>query len=131
MLELNEQGIYEIRSRERARAPRSHRGQPRPGRIRPDAARPAASWWRGDRPRGPATAETAPTAPAELTPEEAEKRQALWWYLLVAGLLLLAAEMVVANTLSRKSASSNTPRCISVREKTDMSDGFVAADRRS
>jgi len=41
-------------------------------------------------------------APAEITVEEAERRQALWWYLLVTGVLLLAAEMAVSNTLSRK-----------------------------
>ena len=39
-------------------------------------------------------------AAAELTPDEAEKRQGVWWYLLIAGLMLLAAEMVVANRLS-------------------------------
>jgi hypothetical protein len=39
--------------------------------------------------------------PAELTPQEAERRQSVWWYLLVAGLLLLATEMAVANRLSR------------------------------
>jgi hypothetical protein len=39
---------------------------------------------------------------AELTPEDAEKRQGLWWYLLAAGLLLLAAETVVANELSKR-----------------------------
>jgi hypothetical protein len=39
--------------------------------------------------------------PAEITAEEAERRQALWWYLIVAGLLLLTAEMGVSNYLSR------------------------------
>ena len=34
VLELNEQGLYEIRLGEQLRAPRSHRGQPRPGRNR-------------------------------------------------------------------------------------------------
>ena len=45
--------------------------------------------------------QTAVEAPAELTAEEAERRQGVWWYLLVAGLVLLAAEMVVANRLSQ------------------------------
>jgi Mg-chelatase subunit ChlD len=43
---------------------------------------------------------TASAGPAELTPEEAEKRQNLWWYLLLAGLALLVTELVVANRLS-------------------------------
>ena len=42
------------------------------------------------------------TAAAEITPEDAEKRQNLWWYLLLAGLALLVAELVVANRLSEK-----------------------------
>jgi len=42
------------------------------------------------------------TAAAEITPEDAEKRQNLWWYLLLAGLALLIAELVVANRLSEK-----------------------------
>lgn len=41
------------------------------------------------------------TAAAEITPEDAEKRQNLWWYLLLAGLALLVAELVVANRLSQ------------------------------
>ncbi len=40
-------------------------------------------------------------APAELTPEEAEKRLNLWWYLLLGGLALLVAELVIANRLSQ------------------------------
>jgi hypothetical protein len=43
-----------------------------------------------------------PIAAVEVTREENEKRQALWWYLLLAGMLLLAAETVVANRLSRR-----------------------------
>ncbi len=42
------------------------------------------------------------TAAAEITPEDAEKRQNIWWYLLLAGLALLVAELIVANRLSEK-----------------------------
>ncbi len=44
---------------------------------------------------------TAAAAPAELTPEEAEKQQNIWWYLLMGGLALLVAELVIANRLSQ------------------------------
>jgi hypothetical protein len=47
------------------------------------------------------TASQSSAAPAQISPEDNEKRQGLWWYLLVAGLLLLAAEMAVSNVLSR------------------------------
>jgi hypothetical protein len=33
---------------------------------------------------------------AELTPEQVERRQALWWYLLFAGVLLLLLEQAVS-----------------------------------
>ena len=53
---------------------------------------------------GHATQEAAEAdaAPEALSPEDSEKRQALWWYLLMAGMLLLAAETVISNRLSRK-----------------------------
>lgn len=47
------------------------------------------------------TAPVTTTAAADITPEEAEKRQGVWWYLLMAGLALLVAELVVANRLSQ------------------------------
>ncbi len=37
----------------------------------------------------------------EFDVKESEKRQALWWYLLLAGLLLMAVETVVSNRLSQ------------------------------
>jgi hypothetical protein len=40
-------------------------------------------------------------APAQLKPEDAERRQGLWWYLLASGLVLLASEMALSNYLSR------------------------------
>ncbi len=40
----------------------------------------------------------------ELSPQEQERRQAVWWYLLVAGILLLAVETVLANRLPARPA---------------------------
>jgi len=42
-----------------------------------------------------------PAAAAPVTPEDAERRQAIWWYLMLAGLVLLAAETMWSNRLSR------------------------------
>ena len=47
------------------------------------------------------TAAPSGEAPAEMTAEEAERRQGIWWYLLLGGLALLGAELAVANRLSR------------------------------
>jgi aerotolerance regulator-like protein/VWA domain-containing protein len=100
LLELNEQGTYEIRSGAGTTT--------RPDRIAVNLD-PAESDLTPMDPQelvaavtGRAAAASSQTAPAEITVEEAERRQALWWYLLVAGLLLLAAEMAVSNILSRK-----------------------------
>jgi hypothetical protein len=100
LLELNEQGVYEIRSGEGTSA--------RPDRIAVNLD-PAESDLTPMDPQelvaavtGRAAAASTLAAPVEITPEEAERRQALWWYLLVAGALVLAAETVVSNHLSRK-----------------------------
>ena len=101
LLELNEQGIYEIR-------PAVTSGG-RPDRIAVNLD-PAESDLTPLDPQelvaavtGKATpgADQHPSASTDLSPIEAEKRQGLWWYLLLAGLLLLAAEVTVANYLSR------------------------------
>jgi len=101
ILELAEHGLYEIRS--------ASNGSARPDRIAvnidpeesdlslldPSELVAAVTG------RATTAAVAAAEKPAELTAEEAERRQGVWWYLLVAGVLLLAAEMVVANQLSR------------------------------
>ena len=38
----------------------------------------------------------------ELTPEDIEKKQAVWWYLFAAGAGLLLGEAVLANRLSKR-----------------------------
>jgi hypothetical protein len=104
LLELNEQGIYEIRS---------------PGvaaTVRPEAIAvnldPAESDLSALDPgelvaavtghATPASASGQAAPPPEMTREETERRQSLWWYLLMTGLLLLAIETVISNRLSRK-----------------------------
>jgi hypothetical protein len=101
LLELNEQGIYEIRSTGAAS------GRPEAIAVNID---PAESDLNPIDPRelvAAVTGHATPTAAQpeqsqEMTREESERRQSLWWYLLMAGLLLLAAETVIANHLSRK-----------------------------
>src|SRR5882757_7030257 len=99
LLELNEQGIYEIRTTGAAG------GRPEAIAVNLD---PAESDLSAIDPRelvaavtGHATPAAAQPAPSqEMTREESERRQSLWWYLLMAGLLLLAAETVISNHLS-------------------------------
>jgi hypothetical protein len=102
LIELNEQGVYEVRSAGVAA------GRPEAIAVNLD---PAESDLTPLDPRelvasvtGHATPEAAaqPIAPQEMTREESERRQGLWWYLLFAGLLLLATETVISNHLSRK-----------------------------
>jgi hypothetical protein len=101
ILELAEHGLYEIRS--------ASNGSARPDRIAVNLD-PAESDLSPLDPselvaavtgRATSSAVAAAEKPAELTAEEAERRQGVWWYLLFVGVLLLAAEMVVANQLSR------------------------------
>jgi aerotolerance regulator-like protein/VWA domain-containing protein len=102
VLELEEQGIYEIR------AGGATGGRPEPVAVNLD---PAESDLTTLDPRELVAAVTGRATPgqsaaaietAEVTREETERRQSLWWYLLLAGVVLLAAETVIANHLSRK-----------------------------
>jgi hypothetical protein len=101
ILELSQHGVYEVRS--------ASNSSGRPDRIAVNLDPAESDLTRMDPQElvaaviGRATPVNAQLeAPAELTPEEAERREGLWWYLLVAGLMLLAAEMVVANQLSKR-----------------------------
>jgi aerotolerance regulator-like protein/VWA domain-containing protein len=101
LLELTEQGIYEIRGAT------ATTGRPEAIAVNLDAAE---SDLNPMDPRELVAAVTGhaspvnvqPEQPQEMTREEAEKRQSLWWYLLLAGVGLLAAETAIANHLSRK-----------------------------
>src|SRR5882672_7141038 len=102
LLELTEQGIYEVRTPGAATT------------ARPEALAVNLDPSESDlTPLNPAELVAAVTGratpasmqasePQEMTREEAERRQSLWWYLLMAGLLLLAVETVISNQLSRK-----------------------------
>jgi hypothetical protein len=101
LLELTDQGIYEVRTTAAAT------GRPEAIAVNLD---PAESDLASLDPRelvasvtGHATpVSVQPEQPQEMTREEAEHRQSLWWYLLLAGVALLAAETAIANHLSRK-----------------------------
>jgi hypothetical protein len=107
VLELTEHGVYEIR------AASNTSGRPERIAVNLDPAEsdlsPLDPGELVAAVTGRAAQTTASTteAPAELTPEEAERRQGIWWYLLIAGLVLLASEMVVANQLSRSGERFN------------------------
>jgi len=100
LLELTEQGVYEIRSAASAGNPYRIAVNLDPAESdlsRLDPAELVAAV------TGRATQDTVrATGPAELSPEESEGQQGLWWYLLLGGLTLLAAETIVANRLSRR-----------------------------
>jgi hypothetical protein len=102
LLELDEQGIYEVRSAV------ASGGRPEAIAVNLD---PAESDLTALDPNelvatvtGHASQAQAQSAaePQEMTREESERRQGLWWYLLLTGLALLAAETMIANHLSRK-----------------------------
>jgi hypothetical protein len=100
LLELSEQGVYEIRAAGAAT------GRPEAIAVNLD---PAESDLTPIDPRELVAAVTGHATPLaaqpaqtqEMTREESERRQGLWWYLLLAGLLLLAAETAISNHLSR------------------------------
>jgi hypothetical protein len=102
VLELSEQGVYEIRP-----ATGSAGGRPQAIAVNLDPAESDLTPLDTRELVAAVTGHATPSgnetqAAAELTREENEKRQALWWYLLVAGLLLLAAENALSNYLSRR-----------------------------
>ena len=102
LLELNEQGIYEVRSAV------ASGGRPEAIAVNLDPAESDLSALDPSELVATVTghasqAQTQSAAePQEMTREESERRQGLWWYLLLAGLALLAAETMIANHLSRK-----------------------------
>jgi hypothetical protein len=102
-LELDEQGIYEVRpagGSEAAPQALAVNIDPAESDLTPiDPAELVAAVT--GRATQSATAIPGPTETSEADVKDAEKRQALWWYLLLTGLLLLAVETVVSNRLSQ------------------------------
>jgi hypothetical protein len=102
LLELNDQGIYEVRSAV------ASGGRPEAIAVNLDPAESELAALDPSELIATVTGHAshaqaqAPEGPQEMTREESEKRQSLWWYLLLAGLVLLAAETIIANRLSQK-----------------------------
>lgn len=95
VLELREQGFYEIRA-ERDAEPivvASNVNLAESDLTRMDPAEVAAGA------TGRAGDAASAGASGTITPEERERTQRLWWYLLFAGLLLLGGETLVANSI--------------------------------
>jgi Mg-chelatase subunit ChlD len=102
VLELEEQGLYEIRS--------AGAGAGRPEQVAVNLD-PAESDLAALDPSELVAAVTGRATPGqsaqpletpEMTREETERRQSFWWYLLLLGVVLLATETAIANRLSRK-----------------------------
>jgi hypothetical protein len=101
VVELNEQGVYEIRAAAAGATGRAERiavnldpAESDLSVVDPQELVAAVT--------GRASAAAAgQTGPAEISAGDAEKQQGLWWYLLLAGMVLLAGETVIANRLSR------------------------------
>ena len=101
LLELNDQGIYEIRGtgasggRPEAIAVNLDPVESDLAPLDPSALLASVT--------GHATSvDVQQQAPQEMTREDTERRQSLWWYLLLTGVGLLAIETIIANRLSRK-----------------------------
>jgi len=102
LLELTEQGIYDIRPATPAG------GRPEAIAVNIDPAESDLASMDPSELVASVTGHASPAsgaaqaAPQPMTREETERRQSLWWYLLLSGVGLLAAETAVANHLSRK-----------------------------
>ncbi len=102
-LELDEQGIYEVRPAGGSEAaPRAIAVNIDPAEsdltpIDPTELVAAVT----GRATQTVAASAGPTETSQADVKDAEKRQALWWYLLLTGLFLLAVETVVSNRLSQ------------------------------
>jgi hypothetical protein len=103
IVELSEQGFYEVRDAGTAAA-----GRPEAVAVNLDPAESDLAPLDPGELVASVTGHAAQVEPsasaaeATVTLEETERRQSLWWYLLLGGLLLLAAETAIANRLSRR-----------------------------
>jgi hypothetical protein len=99
-IELDEQGFYELRS--------TGATESRPPAVAVDID-PAESDLSAMDPKEFVAALTGragldvdrTSAPDQVTPQDLERRQAIWWYLLFGGILLLATETILSNRISR------------------------------
>jgi hypothetical protein len=95
VMELTEQGFYELRARDRDIVVVAANVDPAEADLTPmDPKEIAAAAGGGAGARGSG-------AGTPLTAEAQERNQRLWWYLLVAGLLLLGADTLMSNRLAK------------------------------
>ena len=101
-VELAEQGFYSVRLQGLGRPPAVPGGrESRPGRVRSDAV--AARRLRRIRHReGGGDIDGRIARKPRMTPEDVEKKQAVWWYLFAAGAACCWAKRCVANRLSKR-----------------------------
>ena len=97
VLELTEQGFYEIRGdANQAEGIVAANVDPAEADLTPmDPREITAAAVGGD------DGAAGPQAGVPLTPEAKEKNQRLWWYLLVAGILLLGADTLLSNRMAK------------------------------
>ena len=98
MLELTEQGFYEVRSAGEAAsdvAVIASNVDPAEGDLTP--MDPKDITLAASAPVGAAASGSS----APMTPEAQESNQRLWWYLLCAGVLVLGAETLLSNRMAK------------------------------
>ena len=96
VVELTEQGFYELRARDKDVVVIAANVDPAEGDLSmmdPKEIALAAT--------GSAESAGAQGGGIPLTPEAQERSQRLWWYLLIAGLLLLGADTLMSNRLAK------------------------------
>jgi hypothetical protein len=96
VMELTEQGFYELRARDKDVVVVAANVDPAEGDLSPMDPREIKAAAVGGGETAGGTGSGTP-----LTPEAQERSQRLWWYLLVAGLLLLGADTIMSNRLAR------------------------------
>jgi hypothetical protein len=98
VLELREQGFYELRVGDRAQAEAvvASNVDPAEADLTPmDPKELTAVALQGE------AGTEGPTDAVPLTPEARERTQRLWWYLLCAGILLLGADTLLSNRMAK------------------------------
>jgi hypothetical protein len=97
VMELTEQGFYELRSSEGDVSVVAANVDPAEADLTPMDPKEIAAAALG----APGGAASTANAGVPLTPEAQEKNQRLWWYLLVAGILLLGADTLLSNRMAK------------------------------
>jgi len=97
VLELTEQGFYEVRSdANQTETIVAANVDPAEADLTPIDPREIAAAAVGEAEGGPGSQNAV-----ALTPEARERNQRLWWYLLIAGTLLLGAETLLSNRMAK------------------------------